>query len=86
MSGPSRVLLSRLSAAAQAAAATSTVCWLAGLHNGNSLLLSCPATLAWLPQNRSVATWAIAVTFFNRFYTRKSMKKNNTFVSGRPSG
>lgn len=27
-----------------------------------------------------ITTWAIAVTFFNRFYARKSMKKNNTFV------
>lgn len=28
----------------------------------------------------SITTWAIAVTFFNRFYARKSMKKNNSFV------
>lgn len=32
-------------------------------------------------RNRGISTWAIAVTLFNRFYARKSMKKNNTFVS-----
>lgn len=39
-----------------------------------------PAT--WPPGHRSVGTSAIAVTFFLRFFTRKSMKKNDPFVSG----
>ena len=46
-------------------------------------MLSCrplPASLA--ANNRPVTTWAIAVPFFNRFYARKSMTKNNSFVSG----
>ena len=47
-------------------------------------LLSCPPHPGLTATNRSVVTWAIAVTFFNRFYTRKSMKKNNTFVSSQP--
>lgn len=32
-------------------------------------------------RNRGVDTWAIAMTLYNRFYARKSMKKNHTFVS-----
>ncbi len=36
-----------------------------------------------LPElGRGITTWAIAITFFTRFYARKSMKKNSTFVSG----
>lgn len=40
-----------------------------------------PCTM--LPEiGRGITTWAIAITLFTRFYARKSMKKNNTFVSG----
>lgn len=45
-------------------------------------VLSC-AGCAERTCDRNVDTWAIAMTLFYRFYARKSMKKNNTFVSWR---
>lgn len=51
------------------------------LHSPCRAVLSC----VWLAKrtcNRGIDTWAIAMTLYNRFYARKSMKKNHTFVSG----
>ena len=48
-------------------------------------MLSC-AGCAKRTRNRGVDTWAIAMTLFYRFYARKSMKKNNSFVSAECEG